>query len=210
MLIICEDCAKKYNIDESRIRGNRARFTCKACGHIIIVNKSDTTRPLISSTLTQRPSFDDSGTIDLLREMESSFEPEERQEGTDPGEGEQQEQGTGIQAGGSPILLYFLAGFLAVFISICGAFGYLYTTGAAKGLQAASLGKAVPSLGIAGAVILIVFFLLARLVSQPIKKLQDAMMKISRGEGDVNIAPQGPREVQELAVTLIGIRSRTR
>jgi HAMP domain-containing protein len=39
MLVICEDCAKKYHIDESRITASKARFPCKACGHIIVVEK---------------------------------------------------------------------------------------------------------------------------------------------------------------------------
>jgi len=41
MLVICEDCAKKYHIDESRIKGQRAKFACKACGHIIVVEKPE-------------------------------------------------------------------------------------------------------------------------------------------------------------------------
>ena len=40
MLAICEDCSKKYNIDESKMKGNRARFSCQECGHIIVVVKS--------------------------------------------------------------------------------------------------------------------------------------------------------------------------
>lgn len=39
MLAICEDCAKKYTIDESRIKGEKARFSCYECGHIIVVTK---------------------------------------------------------------------------------------------------------------------------------------------------------------------------
>jgi predicted Zn finger-like uncharacterized protein len=41
MLAICEDCSKKYNIDESKIKGTRARFSCQECGHIIVVVKSE-------------------------------------------------------------------------------------------------------------------------------------------------------------------------
>jgi len=41
MLAICEDCSKKYNIDESKMKGARARFSCQECGHIIVVVKSD-------------------------------------------------------------------------------------------------------------------------------------------------------------------------
>ncbi len=39
MLAICEDCSKKYNIDESKMKGPRAKFTCYECGHIIVVVK---------------------------------------------------------------------------------------------------------------------------------------------------------------------------
>ncbi|HHB76467.1 MAG TPA: HAMP domain-containing protein [Desulfobulbus sp.] len=39
MLVICEDCAKKYNIDEMKIKGDSARFSCQECGHIIVVKK---------------------------------------------------------------------------------------------------------------------------------------------------------------------------
>ncbi len=42
MLAICEECSKKYNIDESKIQGTRARFSCQKCGHIIVVVKSET------------------------------------------------------------------------------------------------------------------------------------------------------------------------
>jgi len=40
MLAICEECSKKYNIDESKMKGDRARFSCQECGHIIVVVKS--------------------------------------------------------------------------------------------------------------------------------------------------------------------------
>ena len=39
MLAICEDCSKKYNIDESKMKGTKARFSCQECGHIIVVVK---------------------------------------------------------------------------------------------------------------------------------------------------------------------------
>ena len=41
MLAICEDCSKKYNIDESKMKSPRARFSCQECGHIIVVVKSE-------------------------------------------------------------------------------------------------------------------------------------------------------------------------
>lgn len=52
MLAICEECSKKYNIDESKMKGQRARFSCQECGHIIVVTKSGTTPPEKSSAGT--------------------------------------------------------------------------------------------------------------------------------------------------------------
>ncbi len=43
MLVICEDCAKKYSIDEKRIKAPKVKFNCRACNHIIIVEKPKST-----------------------------------------------------------------------------------------------------------------------------------------------------------------------
>jgi predicted Zn finger-like uncharacterized protein len=41
MLVICEECAKKYHVDANKIKGARAKFTCKVCGHVIVVEKPE-------------------------------------------------------------------------------------------------------------------------------------------------------------------------
>ncbi|PIE56796.1 MAG: hypothetical protein CSA34_02200 [Desulfobulbus propionicus] len=41
MIAICEECSKKYNVDETKIKSNRARFACFECGHMIIVVKPE-------------------------------------------------------------------------------------------------------------------------------------------------------------------------
>ena len=43
MLVICEECSKKYNVDETMMKGPRARFSCYECGHVIVVVKSGPT-----------------------------------------------------------------------------------------------------------------------------------------------------------------------
>lgn len=48
MLAICEECSKKYNVDESKIKGERARFSCQQCGHVIVVIK-----PPVSTQTTE-------------------------------------------------------------------------------------------------------------------------------------------------------------
>jgi predicted Zn finger-like uncharacterized protein len=39
MIVICEECGKKYRIDAGKIKGNSARFKCKSCNHVITVTK---------------------------------------------------------------------------------------------------------------------------------------------------------------------------
>ena len=39
MIIICEECGKKYRIDPSKIKGAAARFKCRVCTHMIMVSK---------------------------------------------------------------------------------------------------------------------------------------------------------------------------
>ena len=45
MIVICEDCGKKYRIDPSKIKGKTAKFKCKACNHIITVSKPEPKPP---------------------------------------------------------------------------------------------------------------------------------------------------------------------
>jgi methyl-accepting chemotaxis protein len=40
MQITCDNCGKNYRVDESKIKGEKARFKCKACENIIVVSKS--------------------------------------------------------------------------------------------------------------------------------------------------------------------------
>jgi predicted Zn finger-like uncharacterized protein len=39
MIVICEECGKKYKIDPSKIKGRAAGFKCRTCSHLIVVSK---------------------------------------------------------------------------------------------------------------------------------------------------------------------------
>lgn len=39
MIVNCEECGKRYKVDPDKIPGDRAKFKCKECGHIITVTK---------------------------------------------------------------------------------------------------------------------------------------------------------------------------
>ena len=41
MIVICEECGKKYRIDAEKIKGKAARFRCKSCNHVITVTKPE-------------------------------------------------------------------------------------------------------------------------------------------------------------------------
>lgn len=41
MIIICEECGKKYRIDPDKIKGREVKFQCNACGHQMIVHKPE-------------------------------------------------------------------------------------------------------------------------------------------------------------------------
>ena len=45
MQITCDNCGKKYRVDENKIKGERARLKCKACDNIIVVAKPASTQP---------------------------------------------------------------------------------------------------------------------------------------------------------------------
>jgi HAMP domain-containing protein len=57
MIVICEECGKKYRIDPARIKGRAASFKCRACAHQIIVSKPDSSpaKPSIPKPVSDEP-----------------------------------------------------------------------------------------------------------------------------------------------------------
>jgi HAMP domain-containing protein/cell division protein FtsL len=45
MIVICEECGKKYRIDVTKIKGTAARFKCRVCTHMIMVAKPPSDSP---------------------------------------------------------------------------------------------------------------------------------------------------------------------
>jgi HAMP domain-containing protein len=45
MIVICEECGKKYRLDVSKIKGSAARFKCRVCTHLIMVSKPQSVPP---------------------------------------------------------------------------------------------------------------------------------------------------------------------
>jgi len=55
MIVMCEECGKKYRIDPSKIKGEKARFKCKACNHVITASKPDVSPPEVMIDLEPIP-----------------------------------------------------------------------------------------------------------------------------------------------------------
>ena len=74
MILICEECGKKYQLDPARIKGTAARFACKACGHLITAVKAGSVRkkstpaptPATKTKTARTVSAISSGTENLL------------------------------------------------------------------------------------------------------------------------------------------------
>src|SRR5210317_2178015 len=70
MIVICEECGKKYRIDPSKIKGKAASFKCRSCTHLIVVSKPEpppeppetVPRPTLESITT---TIDDSSTAPM-------------------------------------------------------------------------------------------------------------------------------------------------
>ena len=45
MIIICEECGKKYRVDPAKIKGRAASFKCRSCAHPIVVSKAQSPPP---------------------------------------------------------------------------------------------------------------------------------------------------------------------
>ena len=62
MLIICEECGKKYRIDPANIKGRAASFKCRSCAHTIVVTKAQSPPPPAPAPASERRATLESGT----------------------------------------------------------------------------------------------------------------------------------------------------
>jgi len=55
MIVICEECGKKYRLDPSRIKGNKATAKCGACGFLMKISKPSAKAPQPRPAALARP-----------------------------------------------------------------------------------------------------------------------------------------------------------
>ncbi len=121
MLVICEDCAKKYNIDETKIKGDRARFSCQECGHIIVVKK------LAQNPVKQQTAAPEEMNEETVGTPEDNSLIEDVPEGKGTSESEETTKRKKVQKGkGASVGFYLIFALTIGFVSIAAVFAYLY------------------------------------------------------------------------------------
>ncbi len=123
MLVICEDCAKKYNIDEHKMQGQRARFSCQECGHIIVVQRPGDDRGKQPDGSNEDKAGDN--TTEAKREQPQPEQSEgkvaEQEKKTEDRAKKTKRRGKGFSIG-----FYLLLALSIGFISIAAALAFLY------------------------------------------------------------------------------------
>ncbi|MDY7034998.1 MAG: HAMP domain-containing protein [Thermodesulfobacteriota bacterium] len=104
MIVICEECGKRYRIDPEKIKGEVARFKCRSCNHVITVSKPEDIKPESPPPLPAEDPADD------IREEEPPAlepakveKPDKAEPSAMPGK---RSKGLGLR--GKMILLFFL------------------------------------------------------------------------------------------------------
>ena len=59
MIVICEECGKKYRVDSAKIKGQAASFRCRTCSHVIVVSKPESKAAELTEAISAR---DETGT----------------------------------------------------------------------------------------------------------------------------------------------------
>ena len=98
MIIICEECGKKYRIDPSKIKGKAASFKCRDCTHLIVVSKPEP--PPEKSEIDSRPTLESITTT--IDDSSMAAQNEIRQT---PAKARHRTQGLGLR---SKMLLLFM------------------------------------------------------------------------------------------------------
>jgi len=56
MIVVCEECGKRYRVDVDKMKANVGKANCHACNHLIIVTKREPTEPAFAGMGEERPS----------------------------------------------------------------------------------------------------------------------------------------------------------
>ena len=137
MIVICEECGKKYQIDPSRIKAGGAKAKCRACGNIMHLSKPE------AKPIEKRPSGPPQGQPTAAIRPQAAPEPEKKEEG--PKEAAfVAKKGKGMGLRGKICLLFFA---LPIVLIIAAGLLYLQQLNALSSLITGESAKMVTHLG---------------------------------------------------------------
>lgn len=120
MLVFCEDCGQKYNIDDKRIENRNVKFACKKCSHTVSVNNKKTGG---ASSKNLPPSGKETITGDSPK---TSSEKKSDVKGSTAAVSAKGVPAAGSKRKGISITAYILATLVIGFLVVSGVFAFLY------------------------------------------------------------------------------------
>jgi HAMP domain-containing protein len=137
MIVICEECGKKYQVDPSRIKGASAKAKCKACGSMMSISKPE------NEPGKRQPPARYSEQVPATIGQEKTPEPEKREEEPKEVASVSKEKWTlGLRA--KIFLLFFV---LPIVLIIAAGLLYLQQLNALSSLITGESSKMVTQLG---------------------------------------------------------------
>lgn len=121
MLVICEDCGKKYHIDGTRITAKKAQFTCRECDHVVVVERPDNLRALAEKKKMAAAEDKPHGGATVSGEKGQ----QKAGESATPAPA-LKKKGSVLRNQGVPLAVYILLTSVVGFLMVGGAFGYLH------------------------------------------------------------------------------------
>ena len=214
MIVICEECGKKYRVDPSRIKGKAASFSCHACRHVIVVFKpkpiSSQGQPMPNRDALPKTAVDDrAGTIDVEK---AGGVPD-----ADPviAAARQRHRPGGLGLRAKMLLLFLLipliltAGAFLFYIWQFGITPRSFSQEGAAIFARLADKEIMVALAVFGAALLlfaIIVVVYAQRLAGKIKTLTEIAERISGGELEVEVETKSRDEIGQLAAAIAGMR----
>lgn len=215
MIVICEECGKKYRVDPSRIKGRAASFRCHACRHVIVAFKpqqiSSQNPPMPNRDTLPKTTIDERLGADNNEETGGTFATDM---GISIARQRLRPKGFGLRA---KMLLLFL--FIPIIFMTGACVFYLWQVGISSRLLAQENAAIFTRLAekeilvvlvIFGATLLligIIVIVYAQRLTGKIKALTEVAERISGGELEVEVGIKSRDEIGELAEAIVGMRN---
>jgi HAMP domain-containing protein len=143
MIVICEECGKKYDIDASRIKGPEAKAKCKVCGHIITIARKENRPPAPPPSLRAREvPVRDKESQEVVPGPREQREQKEETSETTPARGAVRRKGLGLRP--KIFLLFF---FIPIALMVAAGYFYLWALDDLSSLLTKESSRVVTQMG---------------------------------------------------------------